>query len=326
MKQLLCLAFAHCLSTILWVDDPKQTLATRPIPRVQTVPLPHHVTSFQLDGRELTACHFDPADRRVFWYPLRAAGEASLTRMGHPHDPMTHSHHNSVWIAHANVDGVDFWSDHGKNLGRIRNSQIPRNAYDDGDRSASMVMINHWIRESDSSILMVETRRTELMPLDGEKSWLMIVDLDVRTPNAQSTRLAPSPFGMIAVRMAKSIGVHDGAGRILNSDGAVNEQEVFRKPAKWCDYSGRYSNATEGFGGVTLMNHSINPNHPCPFHVRDDGWMGACVNLNESIDVSAEKPLRLRYALWVHERVKNIEDCDKVWQLFHDLPIPALTK
>jgi hypothetical protein len=30
------------------------------VPRMQAVPLPHHVTSFQLDGRELTACHFEP--------------------------------------------------------------------------------------------------------------------------------------------------------------------------------------------------------------------------------------------------------------------------
>ena len=29
--------------------------------------------------------------------------------------------------------------------------------------------------------------------------------------------------------MAKSIGVHDGGGRILNSEGLVNEEEIFRR-------------------------------------------------------------------------------------------------
>ena len=80
-----------------------------PVPRVQVVPLPHHITSFQLDGRELTACHYDPLDPRPFWYPLRASAEPSLTRMGHPHDPHGHSHHNSVWISHNDLNGLDFW-------------------------------------------------------------------------------------------------------------------------------------------------------------------------------------------------------------------------
>ena len=29
--------------------------------------------------------------------------------MGHPHDPVGHSHHNSVWIAHESVNGESFW-------------------------------------------------------------------------------------------------------------------------------------------------------------------------------------------------------------------------
>jgi len=42
--------------------------------------------------------------------------------MGHPHDPESHSHHNSVWISHYDVDGVYFWGDRGK--GKIRHKRI----------------------------------------------------------------------------------------------------------------------------------------------------------------------------------------------------------
>jgi hypothetical protein len=50
--------------------------------------------------------------------------------------------------------------------------------------------------------------------------------------------LGKTPFGFIGVRMAKTIGVHDGGGTILNSEGALDEKEVFWKHAKWAVYSG----------------------------------------------------------------------------------------
>jgi hypothetical protein len=50
--------------------------------------------------------------------------------------------------------------------------------------------------------------------------------------------LGQTPFGLLGVRMAKSIGVADGGGRILNSEGGVNEVGCFRKAARWVDYSG----------------------------------------------------------------------------------------
>src|SRR6188508_3202732 len=85
--------------------------APKPVPRMQALPLPHHEISFQRDGIELTRFHFDPADKRPFLYPMNGPAGRSLTRMGHPHDPVTHSHHNSLWLAHRDVNGVNFWED-----------------------------------------------------------------------------------------------------------------------------------------------------------------------------------------------------------------------
>lgn len=296
----------------------------KPVPRMQAIPLPHQITSFQLDGRELTACHFDSADRRVFWYPIRSSREASLTRMGHPHDPLTHSHHNSVWISHADVDGVNFWGDLGKALGQIANMEISREGYEESDEFAAMRMVNHWKGE-DGRVMLIETRRTEVRPLDGAKSWLMIVDLEFTAPGKSITTFKPSGFGLMAVRMARSIGVKDGGGRILNSEGAVNEKAMFRLPARWCDYSGRITNDSDGFAGITLMNHPANPQNPTPYHVRDDGWMGACLNLDSAIEVSAEKKLRLRYALWVHDGIAPQPEIEAIWKKFTVLPQVDLT-
>jgi hypothetical protein len=296
---------------------------TNPVPRMQAVPLPHQIISFQLDGRELTACHFDSADRRVFWYPVRSSRDVSLTRMGHPHDPLTHSHHNSVWISHADVDGVNFWGDSGKSLGQIANMEISREGYEDSNEFAAMRMVNYWKGE-DGRVMLIEKRRTEVRPLDGAKSWLMIVDIDFAAPAKTTTTFKPSGFGLMAVRMAKSIGVHDGGGRILNSEGLVNEKAMFRLPTRWCDYSGRITNDADGFAGIALLNHPINPQNPTPYHVRDDGWMGACLNLESAIEVGEGKKLRLRYALWVHDGVTTQQRTEAIWKTFADLPLVSL--
>lgn len=324
--MILRLSVAIVLSIVGSVAAQESPLASaKPVPRMQAIPLPHHITSFQLDGRELTACHYNPADRRVFWYPIRGNREISLTRMGHPHDPLTHSHHNSVWISHADVDGVNFWADYGKDLGRIVNVEISREGYEESDEYAAMRMVNHWQRESDGSLVMTEIRRTEVRPLKGAASWLMIVDMEFAPDKGKTVTIRPSAFGMMGVRMARSIGVIDGGGRILNSESQINEKAMFRLPARWCDYSGRINNDADGFAGVSLFNHPSNPQNPTPYHVRDDGWMLPCLNLESPIEVSEQKKLRLRYAIWVHDGLASAEEIESAWKTFVDLPVVNLT-
>jgi hypothetical protein len=298
-----------------------QLPATKPVPRMQAVPMPHHITSLQLDGRELTACHFDPQDMRPFWYPVRTSCALSLTRMGHPHDPLTHGHHNSIWIAHNLLNDIDFWSDQAKKQGRIVTVEVSREGYEDSDEFTSMRMVNHWINEADKAVQLFEVRRTEVRPLEGAKSWLMILDLEFSPPKGKAATFGATGFGLVAVRMARSIGVSDGSGRILNSEGQINEQQMFRKPARWCDYSGRITNDTDGFGGITLMNHPMNPHNPTAFHVRNDGWMGCCLSLDSAVEVREEKKLRVRYALWVHDGVATQEQSEAKWKAFTALPV-----
>jgi len=90
--------------------------------------------SFQYRGRELTRYHFAATLRRPFCWPVMGATGGSLTRMGHPHAPLGHSHHNSVWISHKDVGGVDFWGDHGENRGQIVHQQVEQ--YAEGYRRA----------------------------------------------------------------------------------------------------------------------------------------------------------------------------------------------
>jgi Family of unknown function (DUF6807) len=152
------------------------------------------------------------------------------------------------------------------------------------------------------------------------------VDSEFTAPKGQTATFEPSGFGLMSARMAKTIGVIDGGGRILNSEGQVNEEEVFRKPAKWCDYSGRLTNDAKGFAGITLMNHPQNPNHPTAYHVRNDGWMCACLSLEQPIVVNDATPLHVRWGLWMHEGVPDREKCEAMWQEFSAMQSPDMNR
>ena len=158
------------------------------------------------------------------------------------------------------------------------------------------------------------------------KSWLMMVDSEFVAPKGGAATFDPTGFGLMSARMAKTIGVHDGGGRILNSEGQVNEKEAFCKPARWCDYSGRLTSDADGFAGILLMNHPRNPNHPTAFHVRDDGWMCSCLSLEKPVPVDDRTPLHVRFALWVHQGVPVAVRCEAMWRSFAEFPMPDMNK
>ena len=286
----------------------------KPVPLVQVLPQAHDQASFQRDGQELTRYHFGPDGRRTYLFPINGPAGRSLTRIGHPHDPVSHSHHNSVWVSHHMVDGVDFWGDRGK--GKIVHQRIER--YDDGDRAGSLVAVNHWTNDAGEK-LIEERRRVEVVLL-SEGEWSLTIDLEL-TANSRPITLGKTPFGLVAVRMAKTIGVHDGGGRIHNSEGGVNEAGVFWKPARWCDYSGVIAPGV--IEGITLMDHPKNPNHPTVFHVRDDGWMGSSLTFDADRTLEKGVPLKLRYGLYIHRGMPEVGQLQQRWQAFAEQQPPA---
>jgi hypothetical protein len=288
--------------------------APKPVPRLQLVPQPYDQLSFQRDGQEIARYHFDPALRRPFVFPLVGPAGRSLTRMGHPRDPETHSHHNSVWVAHHSVNGVSFWEDRAE--GRIVQARV-ESIEDEGGDVAAVTTTNEWVN-LDGETLLRERRRTQVALLEkGE--WVLVLDLRLE-PGVGKVTFGKTPFGLVGVRMAKTIGVNDGGGTIRNSGGGVDEKEVLWKRAKWVDYSGPVTR--DAVEGVTLMDHPSNPNHPTFFHVRNDGWMGTSLTYDAERVVEPGKPLVLRYGLYVHGGMPTPEQINRRWEAFAKTEAP----
>jgi|SRR5262245_52588446 len=315
---MLSFALVLALQTVSQVDLPSD----KPIPRMQVLPLPGDEASVQRDGREISRYYFSKDLYRPFLYPMIGPSGKSLTRMGHPHDPNGHSHHNSVWISHHDVGGAAFWNDARTSQGRIIHQRVVR--YEDGDEEALIEVQNAWVDQATRKQVLDERRTMRFQPQDGGQ-WLLVMDV-VFSAQKEPIVLGKTNFGVIGVRMAKTIGVHDGGGMIRNSGGAVNEPQVHEKPARWVDYSGPITPTSRE--GITLLDHPQNPNHPTVFHVRDDGWMGAALTFAAPRTIEPGQPLKLRYGLWVHAGVPTPVRIDEQFAAFAKIgdPPPAPAK
>jgi hypothetical protein len=250
------------------------------------------------DGHLVTQYHVGPregvpvpagAPRRPYFFPVLGPADIPLTDLGKPHDPTgSHAHHYSLWLAHASVAGRDFWSEHG---GCIRHVRLE--ATEDGPLFARVAHCTAW---HDDAPYLTERRSVACFaPQDGPR----LLDFDLEfAPAGASVELGTTPFGFLAVRVAQSMTVFDGGGDIVNAVGRRNEQGAHLRPAPWIDLSGPVS-ASE-WGGVALLDHPDNPNHPTRWHCRNDGWAGASFNATEPRVLEAGEILRLRYRVLLH--------------------------
>ena len=287
--------------------------------RCELLPLPDDQVSFLIDGAEATRWHFGPSAPRPFFYPFNGPSGVSLTRMGHP-GAQNHDHHRSIWFAHAKVEGIDFWSENTD--ARIR--QKYWQAYEDGDEESIMAALLGWFDGEGAERMEQELVAASRPGPDGEH--FLEIQITLRPGEGrEKVTLEQSNFGLLAVRVAKSLTTHFGGGQLTNSEGHTGEEAIFGKSAEWMDYSGPLVAGTAPerhvvTEGITFFDHPSNPRHPTPWHVRSDGWMGASFCLEEAFEIRRESPLVLRYLLHAHAAVVDPARASEVFDAFSRRP------
>ena len=232
--------------------------------------------------------------------------------MGHPGAP-NHDHHRSVWFAHNKVFGHNFWAD----TTACRIEQKEWMAIEDGNDYSRLAVLLDWLDGHDPIPLMKQTLIVEFRPID-ETNWALEIQATF-TPVADQLELQKTNFGFLAVRVSKQISDFFGGGTLTNSEGAVSEKNIFGKPARWMDYSGKqfhHESGREVAEGITYIDHPDNTGQPTRWHVRADGWMGASPGMEASIEVKKNAPLTLRYLLLVHAGAVPVELANRLHEAF----------
>ena len=268
-------------------------------PRCKIEPAPESQFSFFVHGLEVTRWHFSMNTPRPFFYPLIGPSGTCLTRMGHPGAP-NHDHHRSLWFAHEDLLGQDFWSE-GKSTRIVQKQWY---AIEDGEDSARLGLCLHWLDGHDPQPLLKQDVIATVRPhsTSSRDGWSLELQSDFST-KATGTEFRKSNFGILGLRLAKSISAHFGGGTITGENGNQGEANLFGHPNRWMDYSGPSHLDTKGLEqmeGITLIDHRDNPNSPVKWHVRSDGWIGPSLSRDGSIALQPNQPLTVRYLFDIH--------------------------
>ncbi|MFH5802702.1 PmoA family protein [Alienimonas sp. DA493] len=239
-----------------------------------------------------------------------------------------HPHHKGVWVS---VDEVELHPDgkhdaetmlgpykHWVEQGRIDTQDVKL------DREAgSITAVNHWLNPEGEPVLKEETTIAvhDLSP----KGSLLTYDITLSPPTEGSAvTIGDTKEGFVGVRMAPELDVKRGAGVITNSEGAEGENEAWGKLAAWCDCSAPATDEFPG-GGVALFDHPENV-RPARYHARGYGLMAispfgpkAYSKGEEDADpIEIKEPLRLRYAVYVHDGDAEAGDVAGAYERYVD--------
>lgn len=245
----------------------------------------------------------DPATTRPYFKEVHAAGgEVRITR-NHPPGPGDfddhQTYHPGLWWGFGDVGGNDYW----RMKARIIGGDFIGEPIGGEDRGFFAVRNRLLANGSDEIFCEQICRYTILRRPVGI---LVIAESSLRR-NSGDFWLGDQEEMGLALRVATPIAMasHKG-GRILNSNGSVDLEEIRTRQSDWCDYSGPIAGR---HGGMMVMNDPENFRRPW-WHAVDTGLLIANPlgesELNgrgkqrENVLVRAGESFRLRYGVLVH--------------------------
>lgn len=234
---------------------------------------------------------------KPYFYPILSTNGIRVTEDG----PGDHVHHRSLWVAHGDVNGHDFWAEF-KDSGRIEARDVRVNNC--GRVFFELSSSNAWIAKS-GSIELYEERTMRIWRLKRD----VLLDLEIVFSNPEKdVRFGDTKEGgILSMRVNEKIKVDNG-GKIENSFGGINEGETWGKRAAWCDYSGIFEGKKVG---IAAFDHIDNLSYPTYWHVRNYGLMTANI-FGVSVFTNSPKnrgdyilprgeALKFKYRVQVHE-------------------------
>lgn len=212
-----------------------------------------------------------------------------------------YNHHKSIFIGHADVNGINFFHDNNPTRSDLGDIVLEKSQHEIDESGIHIMTHNGWITKAGARLLDEERNFTVFLSENAH-----IVDL-TSTLIASQTDLtfAQDNHAFLGVRVADTMDVEDG-GTILNANGQRNEEEAMRQSADWTDYSGVVAGKTVG---VTLMNHPSNP--PSAFFTRNYGTFLTNFTLLDQYQLARGKRLTQRFRILIHEgdaTEANVED------------------
>jgi len=231
-----------------------------------------------IDGEHFTT-YLLTGHAKPILFPIHAAGGNCVTRSwpmraDNAEDPHDHPHHESLWFAHGNVNGIDFWTHKAVTPGGPQPS-ITHESVRTCTSGATGVLetTNRWCA-ADGSVVCTDFRRLEFFGTQTART--IDFALTIRADHGAVT-FGDTKEGTMGMRVHPALQLPDATrpqaatGRIVNSEGQ-RDVDVWGQPARWIDFSGVIDNQSLG---IAILDHPGNLRHPTRWHARGYGLCAA---------------------------------------------------
>lgn len=253
-------------------QDAPRSLLTLDVELIDGVYRVTHVAG----GAPFTSLHADSV-RLPFLWPLHGASGHEMTR-GFPmearEDEATdHPHHQSMWLAHGDVNGLDFWHDPAC---RIDTAGAPRIKRTVGLFEVEIVLPLLWKGPDGAEIL----REERTYRFASRRSMRLIEVTAVLTPTNGDVVFGDTKEGTFALRLRPELRLKGKVARasILNSEGQ-KDGACWGQSARWVAYEATLDPIEPGSPairvGISAFDHAKNLRHPTRWHARDYGLLAA---------------------------------------------------
>lgn len=237
----------------------------------------------EIAGRLFTEYVFKGA-YRPYCYPVLAADGTGLTRdfpmKQNTGEDENHPHHRSLWFAHSDVNGVDFWNQDNagspRPKGKILHDTLTEAT--SGKDTGVIRTTNKWVAPDNRVVCTDE--RTIRFSASGEDRAIDF-EITLLAPADAPVKLGDNKDGGMAVRVAQWMnmprppgpgrGFTGGQGHIVTAKGD-RDSAAWGKRGDWCDYHAEHNGKTYG---IAIFDHPQNLQHPTWWHARDYGVFSA---------------------------------------------------
>lgn len=258
---------------------------------------------------------------RPCFYPVHGPSGAGFTR-GYPIDPRAdeaedHPHHTSLWFAHGDVDGHDFWHDPSTAMHLVSISDVYSRPGE-----AGFSAMHEW-RAPDGSVVLMDRRVFRIQAHGRERSidW----DLTLTAPASHAVHFGDTKEGTMAMRTHPRLRVTGPvANGALTNDHGLQNGAAWGKRSRWMLNTGDLGGVT-GAASIAVLEHPQSFRSPTWWHAREYGLVAANPfgvraftgtgqdggAESGDFDLAAGNSIRLRYRFVFSEEILETEDIDR---------------
>lgn len=251
--------------------EPKEAKKSPPVPAPAPLdPATSKAIPVLIDGAEFTKYIYQGVPKPVL-FPIVGPYGLEMTRnwplrTAKAGEELDHPHHQSLWFAHGDINGVDFWTI-GEKAGKVTVQGEPKVEVVKGETTITSSEI--WSGPDGKQMLTSQTK----IHCAGDKDD-RIIDYTI-TLNASDADLVfgDTKEGTMALRVRPELNLPNKKGvAVVTNSGGETGQGVWGKKAAWVDYSA----VIEGKSvGIAAFDHPSNFRHPSTWHARDYGLFAA---------------------------------------------------